>query len=307
MDFEYDAVIFFAPDIVKFTERQKKDGADMKIVKVINNNVVSSMDNQQREIIVLGKGIGFQKSSGDEIQEERVEKIFQLSTAVNSQFERLVSEIPYEYIKYTDEIVKEAGKVLGSQLNRNIYITLTDHLHFAIERHRRNILFQNALLWEIKKFYSREFAVGQYAAAMIKEKEGIELSEDEAGFIAIHIVNAEMDGGMEQTANAPEMLQDMLNIVKYTFHIALDEESLSYEWFVTHLKFFIQRAINHSYYPAEEHELYELYRRKCPKAYACAKKIRRYMEEKTETLVTDEEVMYLTVHISRVIDRNHEQ
>lgn len=71
----------------------------------------------------------------------------------------------------------------------------------------------------------------------------------------------------------------MLNIVKYTFHIALDEESLSYE----------------------------LYRRKCPKAYACAKKIRRYMEEKTETLVTDEEVMYLTVHISRVIDRNHEQ
>lgn len=279
MDFEYDAVIFFAPDIVKFTERQKKDGADMKIVKVINNNVVSSMDNQQREIIVLGKGIGFRKSSGDEIQEERVEKIFQLSTAVNSQFERLVSEIPYEYIKYTDEIVKEAGKVLGSQLNRNIYITLTDHLHFAIERHRKNILFQNALLWEIKKFYSREFAVGQYAAAMIKEKEGIELSEDEAGFIAIHIVNAEMDGGMEQTANAPEMLQDMLNIVKYTFHIALDEESLSYE----------------------------LYRRKCPKAYACAKKIRRYMEEKTETLVTDEEVMYLTVHISRVIDRNHEQ
>ena len=161
MDFEYDAVIFFAPDIVKFTERQKKDGADMKIVKVINNNVVSSMDNQQREIIVLGKGIGFRKSSGDEIQEERVEKIFQLSTAVNSQFERLVSEIPYEYIKYTDEIVKEAGKVLGSQLNRNIYITLTDHLHFAIERHRKNILFQNALLWEIKKFYSREFAVGQ--------------------------------------------------------------------------------------------------------------------------------------------------
>ena len=240
----------------------------MKILKVINNNVVSSVDDREREIIVLGKGIGFQKSSGDDIQQDRIEKIFQLSTAANSQFEKLVEEIPYEYIKYTDEIVKEATEVLGRKLNRNIYITLTDHLHFAIERYRKNILFQNALLWEIKKFYSVEYTVGLHAVAIIKEKEGIELSADEAAFIALHIVNAEMDagGGMAQTANAPEMLQDMLNIVRYTFHVSLDEESLSYERFVTHLKFFIQRAINQSYYPAEENELYELYRKKCPKA-----------------------------------------
>lgn len=280
----------------------------MKILKVINNNVVSSVDDREREIIVLGKGIGFQKSSGDDIQQDRIEKIFQLSTAANSQFEKLVEEIPYEYIKYTDEIVKEATEVLGRKLNRNIYITLTDHLHFAIERYRKNILFQNALLWEIKKFYSVEYTVGLHAVAMIKEKEGIELSADEAAFIALHIVNAEMDvgGGMAQTANAPEMLQDMLNIVRYTFHVSLDEESLSYERFVTHLKFFIQRAINQSYYPAEENELYELYRKKCPKAYACARKIRTYMEEKTGNTVTDEEMMYLTVHITRVIDRNED-
>lgn len=167
----------------------------MKILKVINNNVVSSVDDREREIIVLGKGIGFQKSSGDDIQQDRIEKIFQLSTAANSQFEKLVEEIPYEYIKYTDEIVKEATEVLGRKLNRNIYITLTDHLHFAIERYRKNILFQNALLWEIKKFYSVEYTVGLHAVAMIKEKEGIELSADEAAFIALHIVNAEMDAG----------------------------------------------------------------------------------------------------------------
>ena len=102
-------------------------------------------------------------------------------------------------------------------------------------------------------------------------------------------------------ANAPEMLQDMLNIVKYTFHVALDEESLSYERFVTHLKFFIQRTLKRQCYPTEELELYELYRKKAPKSYECAKKIKKYMEEKTDTEVTDEEMMYLTVHISRVI------
>lgn len=167
----------------------------MKIVKVINNNVVSSVDDRNREVIVLGKGIGFQKTSGDDIQKDRIEKVFQLSTEASSQFEKLVEEIPYEYIKYTDEIVKEAVQVLGRNLNRNIYITLTDHLHFAIERYRKNIFFQNALLWEIKKFYSVEYTIGLHAVSMIKEKEGIELSVDEAAFIALHIVNAEMDTG----------------------------------------------------------------------------------------------------------------
>ncbi|MDE6889865.1 MAG: PRD domain-containing protein [Eubacterium sp.] len=276
----------------------------MKIVKVINNNVVSSVDDKECELILLGRGIGFQKNSGDEIEEDRIEKVFQLSSAANSQFESLVKEIPYEYIKYTDEIVKEAAEVIGRSLNRNIYITLTDHLHFAVERYRKNIVFQNALLWEIKKFYSREYAIGLHAVAMIKEKEGIELSADEAAFIALHIVNAEMDADMTKTADIPGMLRDMINIVKYTFHVTLDEDSLCYERFVTHLKFFIQRAIEQSYYPSEDCEFYNVYRKKYPKAYACARKIRTYMEEKTGNSVTDEEMMYLTVHISRVIDKN---
>lgn len=276
----------------------------MKIQKVINNNVIGSLDEKGHEIIILGKGIGFQKHNGDEIEEDKIEKVFRLSGAANSQFGKLVEEIPYEYIKYADEIIKEATRVLDRNLNKNIYITLTDHLHFAIERHRKKIFFQNALLWEIKKYYSVEYAIGLNAVAMIREKEGIELSVDEAGFIALHIVNAEMDGNLAQAVNAPEMIKDMLNIVKYTFQVALDEDSLSYGRFVTHLKFFIQRAIDRSYYPAEESALYELYKRKFPKAHACARKIRKYMEEKTGHPVTDEEMLYLTVHISRVIQRS---
>ncbi len=218
-----------------------------------------------------------------------------------SKFEKLVEEIPYEYVSYTDEIVREATETLGMELNKNIYITLTDHLHFAIERYRRNITFQNALLWEIKRFYSREYEVGLKAVELLKEREGVALSVDEAAFIALHIVNAEMDINLSRTLSVPGMIKDLLNIVRYTFHVDLDEEGLSYERFVTHLKFFIQRTLKRQCYPTEELELYELYRKKAPKSYECAKKIKKYMEEKTDTEVTDEEMMYLTVHISRVI------
>lgn len=273
----------------------------MKIVKVMNNNVVNALDEKNREIIVLGKGIGFQKRKGDEVEEAKVEKVFRLPDQSKSQFEKLVEEIPYEYVKYTDEIVKEAEEILGKKLNKNIYITLTDHLHFAIERYRQNIIFQNALLWEIKKFYAKEYNIGLKVLELLKEQEGVELSVDEAAFIALHIVNAEMDGDLSQTISMPGMIKDMLDIVRYTFQVDLDEDSLSYERFVTHLKFFIQRAINRQYYPNEDNELYELFQKKSPKANDCAKKIKKYMEKKTDTEVTDEELMYLTVHIDRVI------
>lgn len=273
----------------------------MKIAKIMNNNVVSALDEGNREIIVLGKGIGFQKHNGDLIDEVKVEKIFRLSEPARSKFEKLVEEIPYEYVSYTDEIVREATETLGMELNKNIYITLTDHLHFAIERYRRNITFQNALLWEIKRFYSREYEVGLKAVELLKEREGVALSVDEAAFIALHIVNAEMDINLSRTLSVPGMIKGLLNIVRYTFHVDLDEEGLSYERFVTHLKFFIQRTLKRQCYPTEELELYELYRKKAPKSYECAKKIKKYMEEKTDTEVTDEEMMYLTVHISRVI------
>ncbi len=273
----------------------------MKIAKIMNNNVVSALDEGNREIIVLGKGIGFQKHNGDLIDEVKVEKIFRLSEPARSKFEKLVEEIPYEYVSYTDEIVREATETLGMELNKNIYITLTDHLHFAIERYRRNITFQNALLWEIKRFYSREYEVGLKAVELLKEREGVALSVDEAAFIALHIVNAEMDINLSRTLSVPGMIKDLLNIVRYTFHVDLDEEGLSYERFVTHLKFFIQHTLKRQCYPTEELELYELYRKKAPKSYECAKKIKKYMEEKTDTEVTDEEMMYLTVHISRVI------
>ncbi|MBP3468832.1 MAG: transcription antiterminator BglG, partial [Lachnospiraceae bacterium] len=101
----------------------------MQIIKVFNNNVVSSTDEKNREIMVLGKGIGFQKKPGEAIDESKVEKIFRLPSDIDpdrkSHFQSLVEEIPYEYIKYTNEIVKRATEVLGKKLNRNIYITLT--------------------------------------------------------------------------------------------------------------------------------------------------------------------------------------
>ncbi len=109
----------------------------MKVLKVINNNVISSMDESNKEVVVMGKGIGFQKKTGDQIEQEKIEKIFHLSAENRTQFEMLVADMPYDHMYLAKEIIQYASQSLKTKLNKNIYITLTDHLNFAIERKKQ--------------------------------------------------------------------------------------------------------------------------------------------------------------------------
>ncbi|SEW39546.1 BglG family transcription antiterminator LicT [[Clostridium] fimetarium] len=276
----------------------------MRIIRILNNNVVSSLDEKNNEIVVMGKGIGFQKKQGEEIEDAKIEKIFRMPHTNASQFERLVEEMPYEQVKVADEIIGYAKDTLGKKLNKNIYITLTDHLNFALERQKQGITFQNALLWEIERFYNIEFQIGCKAIEIIKERLNVELTKDEAGFFALHIVNAEMDiGDMHQAMEMPGIIKDILNIVKYTFGIEIDENTLSYERFITHLKFFVQRAVTNQCYPTDDEEFVKSQINKFPQAYGCAVRIKEYMQKKMKYDTGEEELMYLTMHISRIVRR----
>ena len=276
----------------------------MRIIRILNNNVVSSLDEKNSEIVVMGKGIGFQKKQGEEIEDAKIEKIFRMPHTNASQFERLVEEMPYEQVKVADEIIGYAKDTLGKKLNKNIYITLTDHLNFALERQKQGITFQNALLWEIERFYNIEFQIGCKAIEIIKERLNVELTKDEAGFFALHIVNAEMDiGDMHQAMEMPGIIKDILNIVKYTFGIEIDENTLSYERFITHLKFFVQRAVTNQCYPTDDEEFVKSQINKFPQAYGCAVRIKEYMQKKMQYDTGEEELMYLTMHISRIVRR----
>jgi beta-glucoside operon transcriptional antiterminator len=279
----------------------------MEIVKIINNNVVSSMDAKGHETIVMGKGIGFGRKPGDVIDEARIEKVFQLPDASKNKFEQLVSDIPYEHTKLASDIIAYASEYLGKKLSKSIYITLTEHLNYAIERQSKNIVFQNALLWEIKRYYTKEFEVGMHALDMVEAQTGIRFTEDEAGSLALHILNAEVDGlNISEAMLMPGIIKDILSIVRYTMNMDIDEKTIAYERFMTHLKFFIQRAVTRQYYNAQdtwEVEEFKSFIQRYPKEYSVALRIKSYMMKKMEYEVSDEELLYLTMHIHRVCSK----
>ena len=274
----------------------------MTIKKVLNNNAALALDEKGNEIVYTGRGICFQKHAGDELDTSKIEKTFVLEKE-NEQFTKLVADMPYEQIQVAGEIIQYALEHLGKKLSDNIYISLTDHLGFAIERSKSGTYLKNKLLWEIKNYYKPEFEIGCHALDVIKEKLGVELPEDEAGFFALHIVNAELDGNMIHSLEAPELINDIVSIVKYTYKCDLDENTFSYERFITHLKYFLQRAEKRAYYEPQGGEVFDMIKEKFPDAYKCAQRIQSYMESRYPDKLTDEEMLYLTVHISRITDR----
>ncbi|MDE6181740.1 MAG: PRD domain-containing protein, partial [Eubacteriales bacterium] len=208
----------------------------MIIEKVLNNNAVIVNDNRIEKFIT-GRGIAFPKKVGDSIDSEKIEKIFILTDKeVSNKLKELIMDIPLEYLELTEEIITFSKASLGKKFNEMIFISLLDHIFNSVKRYLEGISLKNALLWEIKRFYPDEFEVGKIAIQMIEEKIKVQLPEDEAGFIAFHLVNAQMDkDGTQNVYEMTKVIQEILNIVRVKFRVEFDENSVYYYRFITHL------------------------------------------------------------------------
>ncbi|MBO0472032.1 PRD domain-containing protein [Enterococcus sp. DIV0242_7C1] len=275
----------------------------MEVKKVINNNIVKSLNLDGQEVLVMGKGIGFKKTVGDVIDDRLIEKVYTSNADLTTnKLTQLLSNVRLEHLQVANEIIGFAKVSLGKKLNENIYLTLTDHIDYAIERHNSGLPVRNALLWEIKRFYNHEYLIGKEALNIISNRLDITLPEDEAGFIALHIVNAELDlSQVSQVSEMTKVIQKIINIVKYHYKTDLDEYTLNYERFITHLKFFVQRLFSGIELDKDKDEgfLFML-KEKYQEEYLCALKIREYIGKEFGRDLKEDEMIYLTIHIRRI-------
>lgn len=275
----------------------------MLIRKIFNNNAIVAKDSNNSEFVVMGCGIAFKKSVGDKVNEDLIEKVFILKQKdASEKFKLLLEDVPTEYVSLCYDIIEYAKNILDAKLNDYIYVTLTDHISNTLKMFDEGITNHNALIWEIKKFYPDEFKVGLKALEFIEDETNKKLPEDEAGNIALHLINAQVNSSLSNLndiANQTKMIQDILNIVKYTYNIKLDERSINYERFVTHLRFFFQRIKLRDNVSKEEDFLLKQIKEKYKQAYECMLKVQKYLQIE----LSEEEQLYLTVHIQRVTER----
>lgn len=276
----------------------------MQIAKVLNNNVAVVHDLNGNERIVMGKGICFHKKVGDVLKKNEIDKTFLLSNQeAYHKFQQLVQDVPLEYIELSEDVIQYAKLQLGKKLSDMIYVSLVDHLYFTVRRFQEGVSVKNALLWDIKRFYPDEYEIGQYTLDLIHQRMDILLPEDEAAYIALHIVNADDNNDFSNHMyEITQTMQAICNIVKYTFHKEFDESDVYYYRFITHLKFFAQRLVlGKTYTDDSDLELFDIIKTRYHNSYQCVCKIAEYLFKEYHYEISDEEKMYLTIHIERVI------
>ena len=274
----------------------------MIIKKVLNSSVVLVNDNGV-EKIALGKGIGYGRKVGEEIEVSQIDKIFQsVNSPQGNKLLELMNEIPLAYFGLATEILNYTQVLLNQNLSTTaLLISLTDHIHFSVERAQQGLFFNSKVYWEIKSYYSKEFQIGLYAVELINKTFNVNLPEEEAANIAFHLINAEQNNSSKNANKIVKLISDIETVVKYSLSINLEDNQINYQRFVTHTRFFAERFFNNSMLSGNNKELFNQVAKTMPEAMKVAEKVQELIENKYSQSIPIDELTYLAIHFQRFI------
>lgn len=277
----------------------------MKVKKTINNNIICAIDKKGSEMIVTGLGIGFKKRVGELVDESKIDKIYRMEDkGQQRKLRELVAQIPIEDLELTSKLIEYIRTQVNQPLNESLLITLADHISFALKRKREGIEFTNPLSGEIMSYYPTEYHLGNYCLNVINSTYGVKLHGDEAAFIALHIVNAELNTDMSQMYKITEFIDGCIAVTEAYYGKEFDKDSLDFHRFVVHLRYFSKRVLSGMVMLDSADESDESFRKMvvmtCKKHYGCALKIGELTKSVWDKDLTEEELVYLTIHLKRI-------
>lgn len=271
----------------------------MRAVKKINNNVAICVDGNGKELIAFGKGLGFQKMPYEITDLSAIDRTFY---NISSNLLELIGELPDEIIEFSARMLNTING-LHYEYNQNVVLTLADHIEFALERKRKAITVRMPLVYEVRQKYPEEMKLGKYILRELNKTFHVELEPDEAVGIALNLVNARMEHS-EQNDSLPnyekEVVEEVTKIVEEKLGFEVDRNSFSYSRFATHLQYLIHRLNGSQCIDSDNRTLYQAVEEEYGQIAECVERIDQYFSENFNCTLTEEEKLYLILHINRV-------
>lgn len=269
--------------------------------KVLNNNVVIAIDESGRERVLMGRGLGFGLRPDDVIDPEKVEKTFVLDSGAQGERERrLLVDVPYAIIEAVSRAVDEAERMLGRHLGRHLTIAVIDHVNYVLERLDQGLRIPTTSMPELRVLYPDEFAAAQRMAASLATTLQRELPPEEAVFLTMHLLNATRDEPNGTAALLLRRLQHVVDVVEQQIGVHIDPDSPDYARFILHVQFLLQRLVNRTMLASNDSSFFEFAKHSYPVSHSIAEEVKRYVLAATGSALTDEEVLYLIVHVERL-------
>lgn len=276
----------------------------MKLLRKINNNAAVAQDKRGREMVVLGRGVGFHPMPYELTDLSVVYRTFY---DVDPQYYEMLSSLPEEALMAAADIAEQAEIALQAELNPNLPFTLADHIAFAQEREKQGIRLATPLHYDVQHLYPREYELGLQAMETVRLRTGTALPRAEAVNIALHIVNAELEGSdLSSTLAAVEVLDEVTVLVERELGIALDRESYNYARFAMHIQFLVRRLSSGKVMEQGSGKMLSELSAEYPATHRCAQAVAKEIEQRHGWHCSSDEVLYLMLHIYRVQNRQND-
>lgn len=280
-----------------------KGGFKLKVIKNINNNISICIDDNGRELIAFGKGIGFIKPSY-EISLNQVNRTFY---NVKDFDYGVLKEIPTEVINIAISIIDRASLNLDAVYQPTAIFALADHINFAIKRKELNVSLDIPMYEDMKQLYFDEVKEAKDALAFINEQLNCELPKSEVATLALHLINGKVITENDIRFDSTEIIEESLNIVERHFSITINRDNFNCSRFVTHLDYLIRRCLNKEQIKSKNEDIYMSLKEKYENVYECANKISRLLKIKLNVALNDEEKLYLILHTNRLLIREEKE
>jgi beta-glucoside operon transcriptional antiterminator len=271
-----------------------------QVIKILNNSTVLVNDDGKQKIC-MGNGIGFSKKPGDFIDSSNIDKIFENTDNVFiNKMSTSVKKIDEKYYYVVDKIIQYANETLGQKMPDLMYVTLADHLCFAKERLEKGIIVPCPMKSEIQILYHKEFEVARKAVEIANKELGVNFDSNEVGLISMHIINVTMNNDNNNHSFLITVVSEIVEIISKYYDIKLNENSLAYIRLITHLHFLSLRMFQNDTQPLNNPQI--SLDTSLVKARCCSEKIAEYLKENYNYKLSNNELIYLAVHIQNCVE-----
>ena len=274
----------------------------MEILRVFNNNVVLARDLARGEVILTGRGLGFQAKPGQPVDPAKVVKVFVPDEGRDpDNFGQLVAAIPPEHLNLADQALEVARQQMRVSSSSSIVVALADHLSFAIKRVLKGIQLEYPLHAEVAHLYPDELAVAERIVVYVNEHITVPLPPEEAVPIALHLVNAGfVSGDLSFTYTMTGVIQQMLAVVRERYGVDVSHESMNVARFITHVRYLFVRVQQHQQLTGQEATIGVGIRQHYPEATRTAQQLATIVELRLGRRLSEDEVSYLALHVARM-------
>ena len=275
--------------------------SDMELVRVFNNNVVLAKDDAGRDVILTGRGLGFQARPGQTVDPAQIVRTFVPADGHDpDHLAHLIAGIPPEHIALVGLALADVGLDRLTQ-NPALVIALADHVSFALRRIAVGMEMEYPLLAEVKNLYAEEYTSAAALLIAINARSETQLPSAEAVGLALHLVNAGFaTGDLSYTYTMTGAIQQMVAVIEQTFSLDLGAGSVSVGRFITHLRYLFVRINQHRQLDEKHSPIGVVIRATYPHEVECALRLASLVELRLGSPLTEDEISYLALHVARV-------